>query len=153
MRGLIAVLVLAAVVLASQAAAAATPASYRAQLNRLCRSYTPKMKADQQTMQAALKANHAKVFGAALADLMRLTLEQDVKIERTPVPPALRAQMTPILRLFRKVDVHVRRAAAYGSRGNTRGVLSELQATAKLTPELNRRLDRAGLRDCGSNQT
>jgi hypothetical protein len=111
------------------------------------------MKADQQTMQAALKANHAKVFGAALADLMRLTLEQDVKIERTPVPTALRAQMTPILRLFRKVDVHVRRAAVYGSKGNTRGVLSELQLTAKLTPELNRRLDRAGLRDCGTNQT
>jgi len=153
MRGLIAVLVLAAVVLGSQAAAAATPASYRAQLNRLCRSYTPKMKADQQTMQAALKANHAKVFGAALADLMRLTLEQDAKIARMPVPPALRTQMTPILRLFRKVDVHVRRAAAYGSKGNTRGVLSELQLTAKLTPELNRRLDRAGLRDCGSNQT
>lgn len=147
-------LVVAVLVLGSQAAAAApTPASYRAQLNRLCRSYTPKMKADQQTMQAALKANHAKVFGAALADLMRLTLEQDARIRRTPVPPALRAQMNPILRLFAMADVHVRRAAAYGSKGNVRGVLSELQLTAKITPQLNRRLDRAGLRDCGSNQT
>ena len=90
---------------------------------------------------------------AALADLMRLTLEQDARIRRTPVPPALRAQMAPILRLFRIADTHVRRAATYGSNGNVRGVLAELQQVAKITPELNRRLDRAGLRDCGSNQT
>lgn len=134
------------------AAAAPTPSSYRGQLNRLCRSYTPKLKADAETMRAALKASHAKVFGAALADLLRLTLEQDGRIERTPVPTVLRPQMIPILRLFRIADVHMRRAATYGSKGNSRGVFSELQQVSRITPELNRRLDRAGLRDCGSNQ-
>lgn len=154
MRRFLALLVVGLLAVGAQSAAAAqSPSAYRAQLNRLCRSYTPKLKADQQTMQAALKAQHAKVFGAALADLMRLTLEQDARIRRTPVPPALRAQMAPILRLFRIADTHVRRAATYGSKGNVRGVLAELQQVAKITPELNRRLDRAGLRDCGSNQT
>ena len=154
MRLLSALLVVAALVAGAQTAAAAqTPTSYRAHLNAICRSYTPKLKAGQQTMRAALKANHAKVFGAALADVMRLTLEQDAKIRRTPVPVALRAQMAPILRLFRTADIHVRLAAAHGSDGNVRGVLAELQEVAKVTPALNRRLDRAGLRDCGSNQT
>ena len=153
MRRALAVLVLVGLVSAAQTAAATTPAGYRAQLNRICRSYTPKLKADQQTMQAALKANHTKVFGAALADLMRRTLEQDAKIRRTPVPPPLRAQMRPILELCRTSDIHIRLAADYGSKGNVRGVLAELQKVAKITPALNRRLDRAGLRDCGSNQT
>jgi hypothetical protein len=153
MRRALALLVLVGLVSAAQTAAAATPAGYRAQLNGICRSYTPKLKADQQTMQAALKANHAKVFGAALADLMRRTLEQDAKIRRVPVPAALRTQMRPILQLFRTADIHVRLAAEYGSKGNVRGVLAELQKVAKITPTLNRRLDRAGLRDCGSNQT
>jgi hypothetical protein len=154
MRFSVVLLIVAGLALSAQAAAAApTPASYRAQLNRLCRSYTPKLKADAQTLRAALKANHAAVFGSALADLMRLTLEQDGKIRRTPVPTALRTQMKPILGLFRTADVHVRRAAAYGSQGNVRGVLGELQQVARITPALNRRLDRAGLRDCGSNQT
>jgi hypothetical protein len=138
---------------AQTANAAQTPAGYRAHLNGICRSYTPKLKANQQTMRAALAAKHEKVFGAALANLMRLTLEQDAKIRRTPVPAALRAQMSPILRLFRTADAHVRNAALYASRGNVPQVLKELQLVAKVTPALNRRLDRAGLKDCGSNQT
>src|SRR3954465_1835587 len=124
-RALALVVLVGALVSAVQTAAAATPAAYRAQLNRICRSYTPKLKADQQTMQAALKANHTKVFGAALADLMRRTLEQDAKIRRTPVPTALRARMRPILELFRTSDIHIRLAADHGSKGNVRGVLAE----------------------------
>ena len=155
MRRIALLLLVAAVValVAQTATAAQTPASYRAQLNRICRSYTPKLKASQQTMRAALQAKHEKVFGAALADLMRLTLEQDAKIRRTPVPAALRTQMAPILRLFSTADAHVRNAALAASKGNVPAVLRELQLVAKLTPALNRRLDRAGLRDCGSNQT
>jgi hypothetical protein len=154
MKRLAALLLVAVLALAAQAAAAApTPASYRAQLNRLCRSYTPKLKRDEKDMREALKVHDAADFGLALAHMMRLTLAQDAAIVRTPVPVAMRAQMKPILGLFRAADVHVRRAAKFGTSGNVQGVLRELQATAKITPELNRRLDRAGLRDCGSNQT
>src|SRR5215212_2723638 len=152
MKVLAAFLLVTTLALATQAAAA-TPAGYRAQLNKLCRSYTPKLKRDEADMRAALKVHDAEDFGIALAHMMRLTLAQDAAIERTPVPAALRAQMTPILRLFRASDIHVRRAAKFGAAGNVQGVLKELRATAKFTPELNRRLDRAGLRDCGSNQT
>jgi hypothetical protein len=152
-RSLVLVIVVALSFGASTAAAAPTPSTYRAQLNRLCRSYTPKLRRDAQDMRRALKVNDAADFGLALAHMMRLTLAQDAAIARTPVPAAMRAQMTPILRLFRMADVHIRRAAKFGTAGNVRGVLKELQDTSKLTPELNRRLDRAGLRDCGSNQT
>jgi hypothetical protein len=153
MKSSVVLLVIAALVLAAPVAAAApSPSSYRAQLNRLCRSYTPKLKRDAQKMREALKANDANAFGVALAHMIRLTLAQDAAIVQTPVPAAMRAQMKPILGLFRAADVHLRRAAKFGSTGNVRGVLAELQRTSKLTPELNRRLDRAGLRDCGSNQ-
>ena len=153
MKRFVALLVIAALALAAQAAAATpSPASYRAQLNRLCRSYTPKLKRDEQDLRQALKVHDAADFGLALAHMMRLTLAQDAAIVRAPVPAAMRAQMKPILRLFRTADVHVRRAAKFGTSGNVQGVLKELQETAKLTPELNRRLDHAGLRDCGSNQ-
>jgi hypothetical protein len=147
-------LVIAALALGSQSAAAApSPASYRAQLNRLCRSYTPKLKRDAEKMRQALTAKQPREFGLALAHSIRLTLAQDAAIEKAPVPVAMRAQMKPILRLFRTADGHLRRAAQFGSKGNVRGVLGELQQIAKLSPPLNRRLDRAGLRDCGSNQT
>ena len=146
--------VVAALALGAQSAAAApTPSSYRAQLNRLCRSYTPKLKQDAEKMRQALTAKQPRAFGLALAHSIRLTLAQDAAIEKAPVPSAMRAQMRPILRLFRTADGHLRRAAQFGSNGNVRGVLGELQQVAKLSPPLNRRLDRAGLRDCGSNQT
>ena len=38
-------------VVAPSAASAQTPAGYRAQLNGLCRSYTPKFRADRKAMQ------------------------------------------------------------------------------------------------------
>ena len=78
-RYLAVVVAIALGVVAPSAAAAQSPTSYRAQLNRICRSYTPKLKADQQTMQAALKAQHAKVFGAALADLRCVAVQHEAQ--------------------------------------------------------------------------
>jgi hypothetical protein len=139
-------------VVAPSAASAQTPAGYRAQLNRLCRSYTPKLRADQKAMQEATKAKAWKAFGYALGHYLALALTQDRQIESTPVPRAMRTQMTAILRLLRTADGHARLALRKATLGDSSGMLAELSKISKLAQPLNRRLDRAGLRDCGSNQ-
>jgi hypothetical protein len=61
--------------------------------------------------------------------------------------------MTPILRLLRTADSHARLALRKATLGDTLGMLAELDKISKLAQPLNGRLDRAGLRDCGSNQS
>ena len=140
-------------VVAPSAASAQTPAGYRAQLNGLCRGYTPKFRADQKVMQKATRAKDWKAFGYALGHYLALALAQDRQIESTPVPSAMRTQMTPILRLLRTADGHARLALRNAVMGDSRGMVAELDKISKLTQPLNARLDRAGLRDCGSNQS
>ena len=138
---------------APSAASAQTPAGYRAQLNGLCRSYTPKFRADHKAMQKATKAKEWKAFGYALGHYLALALAQDRQIESAPVPSAMRTQMTPILRLLRTADGHARLALRKGAMGDGRGMVAELDKISKLAQPLNGRFDRAGLRDCGSNQS
>jgi hypothetical protein len=152
-RYLAVIVALALGAVAPSAAAAQSPSGYRAQLNRVCRSYTPKLKRDSAKMRKAANARDAEAFGAALGHAIRLILTQDAYIENAPVPTAMRAEMKPILQLFRTADGHLRRAVRLGISHDVRGMLAEFNQVAKLTPSLNRRLDRAGLRDCGSNQT
>ena len=140
-------------VVAPSAASAQTPAGYRAQLNGLCRGYTPKLRADEKAIQRATKAKDWKAVGYALGHYLVLALAQDRQIESTPVPSAMRTQMTPVLRLLRKADGHARLALRKGAMGDSRGMIVELEKISKLAETLNARLDRAGLRDCGSNQS
>jgi len=148
-----AILVAALAIVAPSAASAQTPASYRAQLNGLCRGYTPKFRADQKAMQTALATKDWKAFGFALGHYLGLALVQDKQIERTPVPAAMRTQMTPILRVLRTADGYARLALRKAATGDSRGMIAELDKISRLTRSLNGRLDRAGLRDCGSNQS
>src|SRR5436190_718476 len=73
--------------------------------------------------------------------------------ERTAVPAAMRTEMTPILRVLRTADGYARLALRKAATGDSRGMIAELDRISKLTRSLNGRLDRAGLRDCGSNQS
>jgi hypothetical protein len=140
-------------VVAPSAASAQTPVAYRAQLNHLCRGYTPKLRADQKAMQTAAKVKDWKAYGFALGHYLALALAQDRQIESTPVPSAMRKQMTPILRLLRKADGHARLALRKAAMGDSRGMVAELDKISTLAQPLNGRFDRAGLRDCGSNQS
>jgi hypothetical protein len=133
-------------------APAATPAAYRTQLNALCRSYTPKLKRLETKLAAALKANEPRAYGVYLGQALVLAIDEDVRIERTPVPAALRTRMAPIVRQLKLADGAARRALADAVRGDSQGMVAELRTIANLSPSLNTRLDRAGLRDCGSNQ-
>ena len=146
--------VVAALQAVASAAAAppATPAAYRAQLNSMCRSYTPRFHALQADMQKALRAKDGLTFGDALGEFLVLALAQDGRIRRAPVPAGMRKQMTPVLRSLGVIDVHARLAIAKAGKRDSQGLFAELDTIGRLSTPLNKLLDRAGLHDCGSNQ-
>jgi hypothetical protein len=148
-----AIAVLALAPAAPAAASAASPAAYRAQANRLCRSYTPKLHALEQQMRKAQQTKDWQAYGRALGRALALALQQDAVIEQAPVPPALRSQMAPIIRMLKAADAHIRRALQLSVRGDAKGFIAELRKIDKLAAPLNARFDAAGLRDCGSNQS
>jgi hypothetical protein len=129
-----------------------SPAAYRAQLNRHCRTFTPKFKRLEADLKKAVSTKDPKLLAYALGQGLALNLKQDAYIERVPVPVAMRTQMVPTLRLLRTVDRHARLALLNGNNGDGRGFMTEVEEVNRLVPILNKRLDRAGLRDSGSNQ-
>jgi hypothetical protein len=60
--------------------------------------------------------------------------------------------MGPTLRLLRTVDRHARLALLDANKKDLQRFMTEIKAIDRLVPLLNKRFDRAGLRDCGSNQ-
>jgi hypothetical protein len=135
-------------------ASAPAPASYRAYVNSVCRFYTPRFKLLDKQMTAAHKANDSEAVGRALGMELILQLAQDRRIEMTPIPVEIRTQIVPIVRLFKSVDRHIRLALTYAARGQYRLMLVEIRRIGQVDGgHFNKRLDRAGLRDCGSNQT
>ncbi len=114
----IATAIAAVAVLVPAVAAAATPspAAYRAQVNALCRSYTPGLEKAKANLSKAQKANDAHGVGLAIGRLLALGLAEDAKIESTPVPAAMRAQMAPILSRLKTIDVHARAGHLQGGR-------------------------------------
>jgi hypothetical protein len=133
------------------AAGATTPAAYRTKVNGICRSYTPKLKPYAVKMTKTQETHDLAAFTSAVRGLLTLGLQQDVKMEAVAVPRAMQARMKPILSVLEKSDVHVRAALKDIQNGNTNAMLSELLSIG--SDSLDRQLDAAGLKDCGSNQT
>jgi hypothetical protein len=138
--------------LVASAATASTPAQYRAKVNSICRTYTPTFKKLEATMKQSEKANNQRAYGLALGKLLVLGLVQDARIEKEPIPAALRAQMTPIVTRFKKIDLHVRAALAAAQANDPKAMSTQLHAASTIGAGFNAKLDAAGLRDCGSNQ-
>jgi hypothetical protein len=139
-------------VFAPSAALAQSPSAYRAQLNRHCRTFTPKFKRIEANLKKAVSTKDPKLLAAALGLGLALNLKQDAYIEKVPVPAAMRTQMGPTLRLLRTVDRHARLALLDANKKDLQRFMTEIKAIDRLVPLLNKRFDRAGLRDCGSNQ-
>ena len=133
-------------------ASALTPAAYRAQLNGLCRSNTPTIHAINADLNRAVKAKDGFTIGADLGKLLLINLRQDARIEAIPVPVAMRTQMAAIFRVLRQIDSHARLGIAKAANRDSAGLLAELDTIGRIAKPLNGQLDRAGLRDCGSNQ-
>ena len=133
-------------------ATAATPTQYRVRVNGICRSYTPTGKVLEAQMTKAENAKDYVAWGVALGKLLVLNLAQDSRIEAVPVPTALKTKLAPILARLKKIDAHTRTALADARAGKSQALLSELLTIGELAKPLNKQLDAAGLRDCGSNQ-
>ena len=145
----IALLASVAALLAGIGATAATPAQYRVKLNGICRGYTLKLKRHENTMK---QTTDTKTYDAALQRFFVVWLAEDAQLETIPVPSSMRARMMPILRLLKKIDVHLRAAAATARANAETESRDEWKTITKLVASINRQLDAAGLRDCGSNQ-
>lgn len=139
--------------LGATTASAATPAAYRAQVNRICRGYTPTGKKIETAMKDALARKDYRAYGVALGELLILNLSQDRKIEAVPVPLPLKPQLTPIIARLKKIDAHTQLALLRARQSDSTGLATELTTIGTLAKPLNAELDKAGLRDCGSNQT
>lgn len=153
MRQALFLTVLVALIAAAAASAALTPTQYRAKLNAMCRSYTPKMKTQERALKAAETANDPSAYGQALGKLLLYTLQEDAKIESTPVPAVLRTRMKPIIATLKKADAHIRAAIQDAINNDAQGLAAQLKAASTVAGGLNAKLDAAGLRDCGSRQT
>jgi hypothetical protein len=152
-RALVLTAVTALVVVASAAAAAATFAQYRAQVNGICRSYTPKFKKLEADMADAKRAGDVHRYAYDFGTILGLTLAQGVRVEKTPVPADGRARMAPTLRLLHAADAQLRRAIQAATAGDQNGFKTQLIKLAKVSAPLNRSFDSVGLQDCGSRQT
>jgi hypothetical protein len=137
---------------ASAASATPSPAAYRSGLNAMCRSASVKMTSLTAEMKRAQQAKDWHAYGFAFGQLLSVGLREDLTIEATPIPTRLRPQMLPAIRLLTKADALIRQAVRMFAAGNLAGGVAELKKLAPYSAPVNRYLDAAGLRDCGSNQ-
>lgn len=127
-------------------------ASYRAQVNALCRSYTPMFKQLEADMAAAKRAGDNNRYGYDAGVVLSLTFKEGLRVESTPVPVDARAQMAAPLRLLHTVDLELRWVLAAAVAGDRQVFQAESARLATVARPLNHTFDSVGLRDCGSNQ-
>ena len=126
-------------------------AQYRQHVNKICRSYTPRLQRLDADVARAVRAGNANRAAADFRRLLQLTLAETVDIRKVSVPADGRAQMRRPLRLLHGFQAQLRRVIA-SSRTSAAALQVELQKLATMTPPLNRAFDAVGLQDCGSRQ-
>ena len=138
---------------AASATSALAPTQYRAELNAVCRITTVAMHQIEAKLAAARAAGNVRAYAVDLGIYLGLGLREDAAIERTPIPPALRQDMTSVTSLLKRVDTRVRAGLVSMQGGNPAMLQTALAEASSLTSTINLGLDRAGLRDCGTNQS
>jgi hypothetical protein len=156
MRGITALALAAALALASAAAsnaAGSNVAAYRAQVNAICRSYTPKLRTVTADMAAAKKAGDSQRWGYDAGYALALSLKEGLRVEHAPVPAEVKQQMVVPLRQLHSLDLALRRTITAAVARDSKAFAVGAAQIAKLAAPLNREFDAVGLRDCGSNQS
>jgi hypothetical protein len=126
-------------------------AQYRLHVNKICRSYTPRLQRLDADVARAVRAGNGNRAATDFRRLLQLTLAETVDIQKVSVPSDARAQMRRPLRLLHGFQAQLRRVIA-ASRTSAAALQVELETLAKVTPPLNRAFDSVGLQDCGSRQ-
>ena len=134
------------------AAADANFSAYRAHVNGICRSYTPKFKSLEADMAKAQHAGNAHRYAYDFGAILGLTLAQGVRVEKTPVPADGRARMARPLKQLHAADAQLRRTIAATTAGDASEFKSQLTKLARVAAPLNHSFDAVGLQDCGSRQ-
>jgi hypothetical protein len=138
----LAILLALVALLAATAATAATPAHYRAAMNGTCRSYTPRLHAEERNLK-----NVAGVFRLA-----QLAVSEDAELLNRPVPSSLVRAMRPVLarlRVFHGQAVAALKEARAGHEAKAFVYLLRMQSEE---PRLDQLFNAVGLRACGSEQ-
>jgi hypothetical protein len=152
-RALVLALATALAAAAVATAAASNFTAYRARVNGICRSYTPKFKKLEADMANAKRAGDVHRYAYDFGKILGLTLAQGVRVEKTPVPADGRTRMASTLRLLHAADAQLRRVILAATAGDQNGFKTELTKLGKVASPLNHSFDSVGLQDCGSNQT
>jgi hypothetical protein len=126
-------------------------AQYRLHVNKICRSYTPRLQRLDADVARAVRAGNGNRAATDFRRLLQLTLAETVDIQKVSVPSDARAQMRRPLRILHGFQAQLRRVIA-ASRTSAAALQVELETLAKVTPPLNRAFDSVGLQDCGSRQ-
>ena len=134
------------------AASATSPARFRAQLNALCRTYTPKFKAAETAITKAQSAEDPLAYYAGFGRFFSLVLTEDSSIEIAVPPAPLKAVMARSVGALKSADPVLRAGVHAAGVYDAKGVASTVKKMNAVGGSINRSLDAAGLRDCGSNQ-
>ncbi len=145
---------LAVAVVAATAALAGSSnaAAYRAQVNAICRSFTPTFTRLENDMAAAKRAGDTHRYAYDVGALLALTLKETVRVEKAPVPLDARRRMSATLSLLHTAELQLRRTITAAVNADAQGFATELTKLARVAAPLNKSFDGVGLRDCGSNQ-
>src|ERR1700757_3564963 len=133
MRALVLVSAAPLVVAAAATASASNFTAYRAQVNGICRSYTPKFKKLEADMAPAKRTGDVHRYAYVFGKILGMGLAQGVRVERTPVPTDGRTRMAPTLRLLHAVDVQLRRVLLAATSGDQYGFKAELTKLGKVS--------------------
>jgi hypothetical protein len=132
-------------------AGATSFAQYRQHVNKICRSYTPRLQRLDADVAKAVRAGNGNRAATDFRRLLQLTLAETGDIQKVSVPADARAKMRRPLRLLHGFQAQLRRVIT-ASRTNAAALQVELEKLAKVTPPLNRAFDSVGLQECGSRQ-
>lgn len=137
---------------AASAAASVSPAKFRAELNALCRTYSPKFKAAETSITKAQSAEDPLAYYAGFGRFFSLVLTEDSSIEIAVPPVPLKAQMARSVAALKAVDPVLHAGVHSAGTYDAKGVASTVKKMNAAAGSINGSLDAAGLRDCGSNQ-
>ena len=127
-------------------------AAYRAQVNAICRSFTPTFTRIETDMAAAKRAGDAHRYAYDVGVMLALSLKESIRIEKAPVPPDARQRMAAPLSLVHASELQLRRTIAAAVNADAQAFATESKKLARVAAPLNKIFDGVGLRDCGSNQ-
>jgi hypothetical protein len=149
----IAGLAVALVAAAAAFAGGSNAAAYRAQVNAICRSFTPTFTHVESDMAAAKRARDSRRYAYDTGVMLALSLKETVRVEKAPVPSDARQRMAAPLRLLHTVELQLRRTITAAVNADAQAFATESTKLARVAAPLNKIFDAAGLRDCGSNQS